>query len=434
MKPKTSSHILQPIRGEVFVPGDKSISHRALIIASQAIGTSNISGILLGEDVLHTASCLRQLGVVIDINNDKAQVQGVGIGGFKEPDNILDFGNSGTSVRLMMGLLATTGHNFFLTGDASLRTRPMQRVCKYLQIMGAKIISRENIRLPICIQGCDDVMQFDFITDTPSAQVKSALILAALGANGISTVAEQVPTRDHLERMLEYFDATIATVAGKTTIEGNKQFYAKDISVPGDPSSAAFVTALALLVPNSEITIRNVGINKHRIGFYQALQAMGADISFENQRDVCNEPVADIKVKHSQLSGINVNDYVEISSMIDEVPIFAALATQVNGKTVIGNLAELKVKESNRFNAIIENLIAIGATVETEENSITIVGDATKELSGKVKTYMDHRIAMSFITLGAISQNGITVDDTSFIDTSFPQFITTYQQLGANIT
>lgn len=428
------------LHGTKTVPGDKSISHRTLLLASQAIGRSTIYGLLEGEDVLNTAKALRILGVPVTKQQDVWQVDGVGAGGLAEPDDVLDMGNSGTGARLMMGLLATHPFTSFFTGDKSLRGRPMARVVTPLVQMGAQFVSRSNGRLPMAVLGARNPLPIEYTLPVPSAQVKTAILLAGLNTPGATTVIEHEATRDHTERMLTFFGANIVTQdagkAGKAiTLQGGAELTAKELTVPGDPSSAAFLTVAALITPGSHLVIRDICINPARIGLYDTLQEMGGDIRFENRREVCGEPVADIHVRSSRLKGIRV-PASRAPAMIDEYPILSVAAAVADGVTCMEGLAELKVKESNRLLAIAEGLAACGVPAVVGEDSLEVRGSAGGLLrgDGMVKTSMDHRIAMSFLVLGLVAEAPVSVDSVAMIQTSFPNFISLMNGIGAKIT
>lgn len=427
------------LKGTVRVPGDKSISHRALMLSSQAIGTSTIHGLLLGEDVMRTAGALRDLGVTITTTQDGCwHVQGVGIGGFAEPDNVIDMGNAGTGARLMMGLVASTPITVFFSGDHSLRSRPMARVTIPLSKMGASVVARQGKFLPLVITGSSTPLPITYTLPVPSAQIKSAVLLAGLNTSGKTTVIEPEATRDHTERMLTYFGADVKVTASehgkKITVTGHPTLQAKEIHVPGDPSSAAFLAVAALIVPESDIIIEAVCINPLRTGLYTTLQEMGGQLEFINKRQVAGEEIADLHVRASRLKGIRVPPE-RAPSMIDEYPILSIAAACAEGVTVMKGLAELKAKESDRLSAIITNITACGITATSTEDSITITGcTGAPPGGGHITTYMDHRIAMSFLILGAVTTHPVTIDDDSMIQTSFPGFTELLNSLGTSIT
>ena len=424
--------------GSVHVPGDKSISHRALMLASQALGTTEIHGLLEGEDVLGTAKALRLMGVTIS-RNQHWQVQGVGAQGLHEAHDILDMGNSGTGARLMMGLVTPYPFVTFFTGDASLRKRPMKRVITPLEAMGAQFHARSGATLPLALQGTGESLPIQYQLPVPSAQVKSAILFAALGTRGTTTITEKNPTRDHTERMLRHFGWQVETQKTDNggisiTLQGLQAIASKDRSlrIPGDPSSAAFLTVAALLVQGSDITITGVCINPLRIGLYNTLREMGADILFTNQTLSAGEEIADIRVRYSKLKGISVPSE-RAASMIDEYPILAIAASFATGKTVMNGLAELRVKESDRLSTIAEGLKACGVTSEISNDTLTVTGESQPRGGGNVKTHMDHRIAMSFLVMGLCTTQPVRIDDGSAINTSFPGFAELMNALGAHI-
>ena len=432
-----------PLTGTIGVPGDKSISHRALILSALAIGESKITGLLEGEDVLATAAALRAMGASIEKNGDVWTVHGVGVGGLMQPDTALNMGNSGTSTRLLMGLLASHDINATLIGDASLSKRPMGRVIDPLSQMGADIQSRQSHDgkscLPLTIRGLSPAVPMEYELPVASAQVKSAILLAGLNTPGITRVIEPIPTRDHSETMLKAFgaDLTVEADADGTrtiSIKGEAELNPENIKVPGDPSSAAFPVVAALLVPGSDIIVENVGINPTRAGLFHVLKRMGGRISLENERTVGGEPVADIHVKHSALTGIDVP--AEIApSMIDEFPVLFVAAAMATGTTTTSGLHELRVKESDRLSQMATGLRLIGANVTEQEDGLTIEGTAGKPLTGgnnkAVETALDHRIAMSFAVAGLASRSGVTIDDMRPIETSFPGFETLIAKLSS---
>lgn len=431
-----ASHAAKNLQGEVNIPGDKSISHRSLMLASQAIGVSTIEGLLEGEDVLCTAAALRHLGVDVIRNDDGSwKVQGVGVGGFCEPDDILDMGNAGTGTRLMMGLLAPYPFTSFFTGDASLRSRPMKRVTAPLGQMGAEFWSREGQRLPLAMRGSDALLPIDYTLPVASAQVKSAVLLAGLNTRGDTSVIEPVASRDHTERMLISMGAEINithTDAGKKiTLSGYPNLSPQQFVVPGDPSSAAFLVVAALIVPGSQVLIRNVCVNPLRIGLLTTLLEMGGDIRFHNEREIAGEPVADIEVTYSALKGVTV-PAERAPSMIDEYPILSIAAAVSEGKTTMLGLAELRVKESDRLSVMEEGLRINGVECETTEDTMIVTGGKVAG-GAQVATHLDHRIAMAFLTLGMVADQPVSVDDASVMETSFPGFISLVNQLGAEI-
>lgn len=423
-----------PLKGKVSVPGDKSISHRSLILSALAVGRSKITGLLEGEDVLATAAALREMGATIEKSGDVWTVDGVGVGGLMQPETAIDLGNSGTSARLLMGLIASHNISVTITGDASLSRRPMGRVIDPLAQMGADFQARQTHDgkscLPLTIRGLCPAVPLEYELPVASAQVKSAVLLAGLNTPGITRVIEPVPTRDHSETMLKGFGASISVETDREgnriiSVTGETDLQPQTIKVPGDPSSAAFVVVAALLVPGSRVTIENVGINPTRAGLFDVLQQMGGSLSFQNERTVGGEPVADLYVEHSELHGIDIP--AEIApSMIDEFPILFIAAAMANGKTTTNGLHELRVKESDRLTQMADGLKLIGADVTEKEDGLIIDGNAGKPLAGgnnrAIETALDHRIAMSFAIAGLASQSGATIDDIQPVETSFPGF------------
>ncbi|MCC5962002.1 MAG: 3-phosphoshikimate 1-carboxyvinyltransferase [Rhodobacteraceae bacterium] len=427
-----------PLRGTAQVPGDKSISHRALILGALSVGETRITGLLEGQDVLDTARAMRAFGAEVTQHGPgEWSVHGVGVGGFAEPDGVIDCGNSGTGVRLIMGAMATTDITATFTGDASLNKRPMGRVTDPLAEFGAQSFGRSGGRLPLTLIGAAQPVPVHYTLPVPSAQVKSAVLLAGLNAPGQTVVVEAEPTRDHTERMLRGFGAEI-TVADMTegrviTLTGQPELQAQPVAVPRDPSSAAFPVCAALMVPQSEILVPGVSQNPTRNGIYLTLQEMGADLVMENPRSEGGEPVADLRVRHSPLRGIEVPPE-RAASMIDEYPVLAALAALAEGVTVMRGIRELRVKESDRIDAMARGLEACGVRVEETEDSLSVHGMAQVPGGATVQTHIDHRIAMSFLCLGLAAQKPIRVDDASPIATSFPVFEDLMRALGAQIT
>ena len=428
-RPFRSSPPTQPLSGRLAVAGDKSISHRALMFGALAVGITTIEGLLEGEDVLRTAAAMRLLGAEVDrLGAGRWRVAGRGVGGLTEPDDVLDMGNSGTAARLICGLLA--GHPIFavMTGDASLRRRPMQRVTDPLAATGAIFTSREGGLLPLAVQGARDALPLDYTLPVASAQVKSACLLAGLCARGTTRIIEPEATRDHSENMLRHFGATVFVEKHGSggqhgrVIEliGQPELVAAPVVVPGDPSSAAFLAVAALLVPGSSIVIENVGLNPLRAGIFATLNEMGADISVTNARTEGGEPVGDLVVKATALTATDV-PADRAPSMIDEYPILAVAAAAARGTTRMRGLAELRVKESDRLAATAAMLRAAGVRVEVEGDDLLVHGGAIAG-GGTVATHMDHRIAMSGLVLGLVAQAGMAVDDAGFIETSFPGF------------
>ena len=420
-----------PLRGTVRVPGDKSISHRSLILAALAVGESRVTGLLEGEDVLATAAALRAMGSQVERDTNSVwTIHGVGVGGLLQPTMALDMGNSGTSTRLLMGLVASHPITATFIGDASLSRRPMGRVIDPLRDMGAEITASPGGQLPLMVRGLCPAIPLSYRLPVASAQVKSAILLAGLNTPGITEVIEEVATRDHSERMLAGFgaDLTVEVVDGVRHIRimGEAELKPQIIEVPGDPSSAAFFIVAALIVPGSAITVTNVGMNPTRCGLYQMLVAMGADLSFTNQRIVGGEPVADVTARHSALSGIEVPPDIA-PSMIDEFPIFFVAAACASGRTTTCGLDELRVKESDRLALMSQGLARIGARVSESADGLVIDGTGGEPLPGgngptAIHADLDHRIAMSFAVAGLCTQGGVTIDDMAPVATSLPGF------------
>jgi 3-phosphoshikimate 1-carboxyvinyltransferase len=431
-----AAHPIDALSGTARVPGDKSISHRALMLAGLAVGDSAVSGLLEGEDVLRTAAAMRALGAEVTRGADGVwQVSGRGIGGLEAPRDVLDMGNSGTGARLVMGLLASHPLTAVLTGDASLRGRPMARVTAPLERMGARITARAGGLLPLTIEGTATPLPIRYELPVASAQVKSAVLLAGLAAPGETTVVEPAATRDHTERMLSHFGAELeVTPAGAgraVTLVGQPELTGRPIAVPADPSSAAFPLVAALLLPGSELRLPGVGVNPQRVGLLDSLKEMGADIRLENPRHAAGEPVADLLARAGPLSGIEV-PAARAPAMIDEFPVLAVAAAAAKGRTVMRGLGELRVKESDRLAAMARGLAACGVEVEAGPDSLVVHGRAGRPAGGgRVATALDHRIAMAFLMLGLIAERPVTIDDAEPIATSFPGFETLMTGLGA---
>ena len=438
-KPLQSAMPAVRLSGRIAVPGDKSISHRALMFGALAIGETRIAGLLTGEDVLRTAAAMRALGAEVNRDPDGTwRVAGRGIGGLVEPDDVLDMGNSGTAARLLCGILATHPIFAVMTGDASLRRRPMRRVIDPLTATGARFTAREGGRLPLAIQGARDALPLDYRVPVPSAQVKSAILLAGLNAPGITRVEEPEATRDHSENMLRHFGASVSVEpagAGRIIeLQGQPHLIAADVAVPGDPSSAAFPLVAALLVPGSEITLTGVGLNPLRTGLFACLREMGADIVVRNPRIQGGEPVGDLEIAYTELRAVDV-PAERAPSMIDEYPVLAAAAACATGITRLRGLKELRVKESDRLAATAAMLTVNGVRVEIEADDMIIHGTGAPPAGGGlVETHMDHRIAMSALVFGMATRAPVTADDAGFIDTSFPGFVDLMNALGAAIT
>jgi 3-phosphoshikimate 1-carboxyvinyltransferase len=425
------------LSGQVAVPGDKSISHRALMFGALAVGTTRITGLLEGEDVHSTAAAMRALGAVIARDGADWLVSGRGIGGLTAPDDVLDMGNSGTAARLLAGILATHDIYSVMTGDASLRQRPMGRVIEPLRMTGAVFTARAGGRLPLSIQGARDALPLTYRLPVASAQVKSAVLLAGLNARGATQVEEPEPTRDHSENMLRHFGAQVTVVQqgnGRLIrLTGQPELRAADVQVPGDPSSAAFPLAAALLVPGSRVVLMGVGLNALRTGLFETLREMGAELAIAAPRTAGGEPVGDVVVAATDLRAVDVPPG-RAPSMIDEYPILAVLCAFARGTSRLRGLAELRVKESDRLAATAAMLRANGVRVEIEGDDLIIHGAATVAGGGLVATHMDHRLAMSALVLGQATQAPVAIDDARFIDTSFPGFVPLMRGLGANLT
>lgn len=427
-----------PLKGKVTVPGDKSISHRSLMFAGLAIGESRIRGLLEGEDVLATAAAMRAMGASIERRDDgEWRVSGVGVGGLLQPQTALDMGNSGTSTRLLMGLVASHPITATFIGDASLSKRPMGRVIEPLSRMGADFTASPGDRLPLTMRGLCPAVPIEYRLPVASAQVKSAVLLAGLNTPGITRVIESVPTRDHSERMLRGFGAELTVEGEVVSIRGEAELRARDIDVPGDPSSAGFWMVAASIVPGSDVTIRNVLMNPTRTGLMTALQMMGASIERLNPRDVGGEDVADLRVRHAPLSAIEVPPELA-PSMIDEYPVLFVAAAFSKGRTVARGAHELRVKESDRIAAMAAALGLAGVSVEEHEDGLSIEGRDGEPLAGtggdRVASLLDHRIAMAMAVAGMHAAHAVAIDDASPIATSYPDFIATAQTLGAQPT
>ena len=427
-----------PLRGEVTVPGDKSISHRSLMFAGLAIGESRIRGLLEGEDVLATAAAMRAMGATVERQRDgEWRVSGVGVGGLLQPQTALEMGNSGTSTRLLMGLVASHPITATFTGDASLSKRPMGRVIEPLSRMGADFTASPGDRLPLTMRGLCPAVPIEYRLPVASAQVKSAVLLAGLNTPGITRVIESVPTRDHSERMLRGFGAELTVEGEVVSIRGEAELHARDIDVPGDPSSAGFWMVAASIVPGSDVTIRNVLMNPTRTGLIAALKMLGASIERLNPRDVGGEDVADLRVRHAPLSAIEVPPELA-PSMIDEYPILFVAAAFAKGRTVARGAHELRVKESDRIAAMAAALGLAGVSVEEHEDGLSIEGRDGEPLAGtggdRVASLLDHRIAMAMAVAGMNAARAVAIDDASPIATSYPDFIATAQSLGAQPT
>ncbi|MAU52670.1 MAG: 3-phosphoshikimate 1-carboxyvinyltransferase [Roseovarius sp.] len=435
-----TSHPAGPLSGTALVPGDKSISHRALILGALSVGETVITGLLEGQDVLDTAQAMRAFGseVLRDVDGTW-RVQGVGVGGFAEPDRVIDCGNSGTGVRLIMGAMATSPIAATFTGDASLNRRPMARVTDPLALFGARAAGRSGGRLPMTILGAEHPVPVRYTVPVPSAQVKSAVLLAGLNAPGRTVVIEREATRDHTERMLAGFGAEITTeetAEGRViTLTGQPELRPRTIAVPRDPSSAAFPVCAALIVPGSDVLVPGIALNPTRAGLFETLREMGADLACENLRDEGGEPVADLRARFSpDLKGIEVPP-ARAASMIDEYPVLSVVAAFAEGATMMRGVKELRVKESDRIAAMATGLRAGGVRVEDGPDWWIVHGRGHGNVPGgqRCESHLDHRIAMSFLVMGMAAQSPVGVDDASPIATSFPVFEPLMAGLGADI-
>jgi 3-phosphoshikimate 1-carboxyvinyltransferase len=436
--PLTGSRPKAPLAGTIAVPGDKSISHRSLMLGALAVGRTEITGLLEGEDVLCTAAAMRALGAGVERHGDgRWIVDGVGIGGLAEAPDIIDLGNSATAARLLLGILATHPIISFVNGDASLRGRPMARVTEPLSHFGARFVTRESGQLPLAVIGAANPVPLEYTLPVPSAQVKSAVLLAGLNTPGETTVVEPQPTRDHTERMLGHFGATVRVEplpdgrGRRVTVVGQPELAAAPIAVPGDPSSAAFPLVAGLIVPGSGVTVTGVGLNPSRTGLFTSLIEMGADLIFENERVEGGEPVADLRVRAGELVGAEI-PAERAPSMIDEYPILAVAASFARGRTVMRGLAELRVKESDRLSGTATGLAACGVKLAVEGDDLIIDGDGRPPAGGAlIETRLDHRIAMAFLVLGLGTAAPVRIDDARPIATSFPGFVPLLNRLGA---
>nr|Q07UI1.1 RecName: Full=3-phosphoshikimate 1-carboxyvinyltransferase; AltName: Full=5-enolpyruvylshikimate-3-phosphate synthase; Short=EPSP synthase; Short=EPSPS [Rhodopseudomonas palustris BisA53] len=426
------------LQGRVRVPGDKSISHRALILGALSVGETTITGLLEGEDVLNTAKAMQALGAKVERTGEFAwRVNGVGVGGFAQPDAALDFGNSGTGCRLVMGAVAGCPIAATFDGDASLRSRPMKRIVDPLQLMGASVIaSAEGGKLPLTLQGAKNPLPIEYRTPVASAQIKSAVLLAGLSAPGVTTVIEQEASRDHTELMLQHFGAQIVSVpegvhGRKISLTGQPELRGAPVVVPADPSSAAFPMVAALIVPGSDLVLTDVMTNPLRTGLFATLREMGASIEESELRDDAGEPMATFRVRASKLKGVTVPPE-RAPSMIDEYLVLAVAAAFAEGTTRMRGLQELRVKESDRLEATAAMLRVNGVDVAIEGDDLIVEGRGHVPGGGLVATHMDHRIAMSALVMGLASDQPVQVDDTAFIATSFPDFIPMMRRLGAD--
>ena len=429
-----------PLQGRIRVPGDKSISHRALILGAMTVGESTVAGLLEGEDVLHTAEAMRALGARLERTPEGLwRIHGVGVAGFAQPAGPLDFGNSGTGCRLAIGAVAGSPITTTFVGDASLSKRPMRRVLDPLERMGARVIEAAGgDRLPLTLQGAADAIPITYELPVPSAQLKSAVLLAGLAAPGETTVIEAEATRDHTERLLKHFGAKLTSKphgehGRRITLQGQPELEPANVVVPADPSSAAFPLVAALLVPGSDLILDAVMTNPLRTGLLTTLREMGANIEAIAKRDDGGEEVADLRITASKLKGVDV-PAERAPAMIDEYPILAVAASFAEGVTRMRGLKELRVKESDRLEATAAMLRANGVTVEIEGDDLIVHGKPAVAGGGEVATHMDHRIAMSALVMGLASDNPVRIDDSAFIATSFPGFVELMRSLGADLS
>lgn len=429
-----------PMHGRARVPGDKSISHRALILGALTVGETTVGGLLEGDDVLHTADAMRALGARLERSGEQAwRINGVGVGGFAQPDGPLNFGNSGTGCRLAIGAIAGNDVTVAVVGDESLSSRPMRRVLDPLEKMGARVLAAaDGGRLPLTLQGAADPIPITYESPVASAQLKSAVLLAGLAAPGETTVIEAEATRDHTERLLKHFGAKITSKphgehGRRIVLKGQPELEPANVLVPADPSSAAFPLVAALIVPGSELVLESVMTNPLRTGLLTTLREMGANIEAVDKRDGGGEEVAELRVRTSALKGVDV-PAERAPSMIDEYPILAVAASFAEGVTRMRGLNELRVKESDRLAATADMLRANGVTVEIEGDDLIVQGKGRPTGGGEVKTHMDHRIAMSALVMGLASENAVRIDDSAFIATSFPGFVELMRSIGADLT
>jgi len=434
-----SSKRVTNLRGQAKVPGDKSISHRSLILGALSVGQTKIHGLLEGQDVIDTAKAMSSFGALVEKHeNGYWTVDGFGVGGFAEPEKVIDCGNSGTGVRLIMGAMSTTNITATFTGDASLNRRPMARITEPLNLFGAKTYGRRHGKLPITVVGAASAVPITYQTPVASAQIKSSVLFAGLNTAGETIVIEKEKTRDHTERMLQGFGAEVETETTSTghmvRIKGYPELLPQEIKVPRDPSSAAFPVCAALITEGSDVLVPNIGLNPTRSGLFETLREMNANITFENESFQGGEPVADIRAKFSpNMIGIDVPPE-RAASMIDEYPILSVVASFAKGKTLMREVNELRVKESDRIDAMAKGLRSNGLSIEEGEDWWSVEGreiDGVKG-GGLCETFLDHRIAMSFLILGMASKNSVKIDDSSPITTSFPIFESLMAELGAN--
>nr|WP_127145193.1 3-phosphoshikimate 1-carboxyvinyltransferase [Pelagibacterium montanilacus] len=437
MRPR-AAHSGSALKGAMTVPGDKSISHRAMMFGAMAMGRTTVSGLLEGEDVLATGRAMQALGASVEKTGETWTIDGLGVGGFLEPTDDLDFGNAGTGVRLTMGLVGAYRFVTRFVGDASLSARPMGRVLDPLRAIGVEVVEHHDNRLPVALRGPRTPLPVDYRVPMASAQVKSCVLLAGLVIPGETRVVEPIMTRDHTEKMLAGFGADISVgtdEAGVRTIrvKGLPDLRGQDIVVPGDPSSAGFPLVAGLIVPGSDITITNVLMNPTRTGLIETLIEMGGDITLENRRTSGGEDIADLRVRHSRLRGVIVPPE-RAPSMIDEYPVLAVAAAYAQGRTEMAGIEELRVKESDRLAAVARGLEANGVVCEEGTDFLIVEGTGGVRGGGTVKTHLDHRIAMSFLVMGLAADRPVTVDDDTMIATSFPSFAADFTRLGASFS
>lgn len=415
------------LTGEILIPGDKSISHRAVMFGAIANGTTTVKNFLLGEDCLSTISCFRRLGVTIKQDENKVTIYGNGWSGLKEPSDVLDVGNSGTTIRLLMGILAGRPFHNVLIGDQSIGKRPMTRVVKPLSLMGAKLDGKNNGELtPLSIRG-GDLTAIEYSLPVASAQVKSSILFAGLQANGTTTIHEPAKTRDHTERMIRQFGGEVESDGLTVKVKGGQSLTGCDFQVPGDISSAAFFLVAGAIVPNSEIVLKNVGLNPTRTGIIDVMKEMGANMTILPKQSEESEPTGDIIIKTSELKGTTIGGEI-IPRLIDEIPIIALLATQAEGMTVIKDAHELKVKETNRIDTVVNELSKLGASIEATDDGMVIYGN-TALTSGEVSSHGDHRIGMMLAVAGLISQGEVALEDAEAISVSYPNFFVDLNKL-----
>ena len=426
------------LKGEITIPGDKSISHRSVILASLALGQTVIKGLLKSDDVMKTIEVMRLFGAKINFKgNETCKINGVGVGGILEPSQPLDFGNSGTSARLIMGVVATHPVSAIFTGDESLSKRPMQRILEPLKLFGSDVSCREDNYLPVIIKGSKLPIPISYKLELPSAQVKSAILLAGLNTPGTTEVIDKFNTRDHTERLLEIFGCSIdikeTSQGKKILINGETDLISTKLEVPGDPSSAAYPIVASIICDNSSLVVKNVLINPTRDAIFNILKQMGAKISFLNKKSLCGEEVYDIKVETSKLVGIEISEEVA-PILIDDYPILAVAASQAEGKTRMNGLSELRFKESNRLDGIIDLLSKCKVDFNLEGDDLIIFGQDSEKKGGSfIETNLDHRMAMSSLIMGLVCKNPIEIENPEIINTSFPNFIEIMQKIGAKI-